>query len=320
MKKIKAFAPATIANFIVGFDSLGASIETLDEDHFGDIVSITQAQNRKIEITGKYAHHLPKNPDDNIVSYCIEAFHQTLTAKGIASSSFHLQLEKRLPIGSGLGSSASSIVAALTALNAYYDKALTDGELLLIAGNMEARITGCAHYDNVAPSLLGGLQLMIPQQLSEPLPWFEDWLLVLYHPGIEVSTKMAREILPDSFTLATVVNYWQKFAAFIHALYANNRQLAATLLNDKLIEPYRAQLIPHFEAGRTAALNAGALAFGISGSGPTCFAIADSLTSAKKISALLPTVMQSNSYAFCKIAKISSQGAKIIERSHHESI
>lgn len=312
MRKVKAFAPATIANFIVGFDSLGASLETLEGELFGDIVTIEPAAKQRIEITGTYAHNLPQHTDDNIVSTCILDFHQKLITRGLPIKTHYLQLEKRLPVGSGLGSSASSIVAALVALNAYYEDPFSQQELLLIAGKMEGVVCGSIHYDNVAPSLLGGLQLMIPERVSETLPWCEDWLLIVYHPGIEISTKMAREILPPSFDLAPVVNYWQKFAAFIHALYAHNHSLAASLMTDSLLEPYRAKLIPHFEAGRTAALNAGALAFGICGSGPTCFAITDSMTLAQKISASIEKKMQSMHTSFSKICKISTTGARVI--------
>ena len=313
MKKMSAFAPATIANFIVGFDCLGACLESLDGKLFGDIVTFSPSTSMQIEITGQYGDHLPPDNQDNLVAKCVEIFHGSLVKQGLPKQTFTLQLEKRLPVSSGLGSSASSIVATLVGLNAYYEYPFSNEELLLMAGDMERLACGEAHYDNVAPSLLGGLQLMMPQGLSQRLPHFEDWLFVLYYPGIEVSTKMAREILPDLFRLKDVVAYWQQFSAFIHALHTQNRKLVISLLSDKLLEPHRAKLIPHYATAKETALCHGALAFGISGSGPTCFAIADSLVGAQKISEKLTEVIQDNKRAFTKICKISSRGAHVIE-------
>lgn len=312
MKTIKAFAPASIANFIVGFDALGACVEAIDNDLLGDIVEISAATKNEIIIQGKYAQHLPPAVQDNIVVQCLHAFEQELIEKNYAIQTIELTLEKRLPVSSGLGSSASSIIATFVALNAFYENPLSDKELLILAGNMEGALCGAIHYDNIAPSLLGGLQLMIPDRLSETLPWFKELLIVLYHPGIEVSTKAARAILPPTIGLSSAVTYWQKYAAFIHALYTQNQELAFSLMNDELIEPKRAVLIPRFAAGKMAAYEQGALAFGISGSGPSCFAIANSIDSAKKMQLAIEHAMQGTEMAFSKICKIASQGARIL--------
>ena len=218
-----------------------------------------------------------------------------------------------MPIGSGLGSSSASIVAALVALNHFYDKPFSDHDLLMFAGTMEGAINGSVHYDNVAPCLFGGLQMITDGGAGcERLPFFTDWVLVIYHPGIEILTEIARSILPDNLPRAAAITYWQKLACFVHASHTGNSALAATQMNDMLIEPYRATLIPHFEAGRVAAINARALAFGISGSGPTCFAVTESIDVAHRVRDAIVGVMHGTDESFSKICTISKTGARLV--------
>lgn len=360
MRKIKAFAPATVANFIIGFDSLGAAVEEIvssefyddqvagntntkkevnnkrldEEELFGDLVVIDEINETaatcffEIQVKGRYAHMLPIDNPQNIVYRSCLAFHQALDQKDISlkRKNFSITLFKGLPVCSGLGSSSASIVATFIALNDLYQYPFNKQELLLLAGEMEGQISGTIHYDNVAPALLGGLQLMLPGKTTETLPIFENWLLVIYHPGIEISTKSAREILPKSVDLIKAIIYSQRLASLIHSLYQGNPALASSLLHDELIEPHRSTLIPNFALGREAALKAGALAFGISGSGPSCVAIVDSLDKAYIVQTAIIKAMQDTDYhleskrdsrtqvirPFSKICKISSKAAKIL--------
>jgi len=312
MTTIKIFAPASTANFIVGFDSLGLALKSIDDTLMGDIVTIKKNAETVFSVTGKFAHKVPKNIKNNIISHCCDFFHQKLQQHGKAIKNFHLELEKCLPVGSGLGSSASSIVAVLVALNIFYNEIFSKQILLQFAGEMEAHISGNIHYDNVAPSLYGGFQLLLPGKpsINHPLPFFEDWHLVIHYPGIAVTTQDARNILPKSFKLADVRNYWQKLATFIHALHTKNRTLAIGLLQDTLIEPHRASLIPHFSDTYKSALNAGALAFGISGSGPSYFALVDTIQKAKEIKKAITEVAPHNKEALSWICTIDQQGAR----------
>lgn len=312
--KIKAFAPATIANFIIGFDTLGAALSSIDNTLLGDIVTLEENKEFIFEISGPYAHKLPSELQNNLVVSCYHIFHKYLAIKNKPAKNFILNLEKRLPVGSGLGSSATSIVATLLALNKFYDDIFTKKELLVLAGEMEGTISGVIHYDNVAPSLLGGLQLMIPdkKRISETLPFFDDWFFVIYYPGITISTRHAREILPDNFSLHHVTAYWQKLASFIHGIYQKDRQLVKLLLQDHLIECHRSQFVPGFDDARIAAFNAGALAFGLSGSGPTCFAISESIEAAQSIQTAIKQAMPINAESFSQICTLDKQGARLL--------
>jgi len=317
MKAIHAFAPASIGNFIVGFDSLGACLECIDGSLLGDIVQIEPNASTILSVKGKFAHKLPQQIENNLLTHATHLFHQKLAEKNLSPTSFCLTLEKNLPICSGLGSSATSIVATIFALNAFYEKPFENKDLLEMAGAIEGIASGSCHYDNVAPSLLGGLQLMVPQEISKPLPWFEEYLIVMAYPGIEISTKMAREILPTHYKANEVISYWQNLACFIDAVHTQDKNLLKKILQDNLIEPYRAKLIPNFSLGKKAALEQGALAFSISGSGPSCFALVDSLEKAKNVQTVLDSCLKSSDEAWSQICKISKTGARII---HHEFI
>jgi homoserine kinase len=313
LMKISIFAPATIANFSVGFDSLGVALSDIEGSLFGDVVTIEPALETTMHITGSFAHKLPTNPIDNLVVKCSHLFHKQLSERGGPHKTFTLTLEKRMPIGSGLGSSSASVSAALVALNHFYGHPFSDKELLLFAGEMEGAVSGSIHYDNVAPCLFGGLQLIMSDTATcVSLPLFEDWFLVLYHPGIEVPTENARAILPHSLPRTGSIIYWQKLACFIHASHIKDSKLAAQQMHDVLIEPYRATLIPHFDEGREAAMNAGALAFGISGSGPTCFAITESIDAAHRVQGAIVGAMHGTDELFSKICTISKTGARVV--------
>ena len=156
------------------------------------------------------------------------------------------------------------------------DRPLDKTTLLGLMGELEGRISGSVHYDNVAPCYLGGLQLMLEEEgiISQEVPCFDDWLWVMAYPGIKVSTAEARAILPAQYRRQDCISHGRYLAGFIHACHTRQPQLAAKLMQDVIAEPYRTRLLPGFAEARKAAQEIGALACGISGSGPTLFAVA----------------------------------------------
>ena len=143
-----------------------------------------------------------------------------------------------MPIGSGLGSSACSVVAALVAMNEHCGKPLNENRMLALMGEMEGRISGSVHYDNVAPCYLGGMQLMIEENgiISQQIPGFDEWLWVLAYPGIKVSTAEARAILPAQYRRQDCIAHGRHLAGFIHACYSRQPQLAAKLMKDVIAD------------------------------------------------------------------------------------
>lgn len=154
---VVAYAPASSANLSVGFDVLGAALAPIDGSLLGDRVLVEEGTSPfSLSSVGHYAHKLPDDPKKNILYDCWVGYGEALVKRGLALKPLHMVLEKNLPVGSGLGSSACSVVAALEGLNAFHDNALNQHDLLLLMGEMEGRISGSVHYDNVAPSYLGG--------------------------------------------------------------------------------------------------------------------------------------------------------------------
>ncbi|MEJ2534540.1 MAG: homoserine kinase [Gammaproteobacteria bacterium] len=275
---MKVFAPASTGNLSVGFDALGLALESLEGDLLGDVVEVSgqPADNWLLEVAGPFADELPEDPEDNVVLASCRRFERLMRSRGRDVTPRRVRLDKRLPVGSGLGSSASSIVAALAALNQAFHDPLDRRELLALMAEMEGGVSGDVHLDNIAPSLLGGLRLCMPDGRRQyALPWPGGWQMLVAWPGTRTETRMARGLLPEVLPRATAIAHGAQFARFVHELHSGDPRDAAACLVDLIAEPWRRDLIPGFDAAREALLGLGALAFGISGSGPTVFAIFD---------------------------------------------
>lgn len=307
---VKVYAPASSANMSVGFDVLGAAVTSVDGALLGDYVSVESAESFSVRNLGRFADKLPTEPRENIVWQCWERFCQEI-GKTVPVA---MTLEKNMPIGSGLGSSACSVVAALVAMNEYCGKPLSDSRLLLLMGELEGRISGSVHYDNVAPCFLGGMQLMIEENgiISQSVPGFEEWLWVLAYPGIKVSTAEARAILPAQYRRQDCIAHGRHLAGFIHACHTRQPALAAKLMQDVIAEPYRTKLLPGFGEARQAAMETGALACGISGSGPTLFAVCDKPETAQRVADWLGQHYLQNQEGFVHICRLDTAGARVL--------
>lgn len=315
-KVMRAYAPASIGNVSLGFDLLGAALKPIDGSLLGDQVDVQWAESFSLEVKGAFADKLPSEHNSNIVSHCYRHFIHLLSAKEPNLPAVKMTLYKELPIGSGLGSSASSIVAALHGLNQFYAEVLgyqpfNHQQMLLMMGELEGQISGSVHYDNVAPCFLGGLTLMAEQvdTLALQLPIFKHWYWVVCYSGINVSTAAAREILPKQVSLSTSIEFGRQLAVFVDALYRQDEKLAASMMTDVLAEPYRKSLLPCFDESRQFAQLNGALAFGISGSGPTVFAVCNQISQARTIEKWLIEHYIQNDSGFSHICQLDEQGA-----------
>ncbi len=311
---VVVYAPASIGNVSVGFDVLGAAVSPIDGSLLGDRVCV-QAGSLPFELktAGRFVDKLPSDPEQNIVYDCWKVFVRELTIKQITAKPLVMTLEKNMPIGSGLGSSACSIVAALDALNRFHGQPLNETELLALMGEMEGKISGGIHYDNVAPCYLGGLQLMIEEQgiISQPVPGFDQWFWVMAYPGIKVSTAEARAILPAQYRRQDVIAHGRHLAGFIHACHTQQPELAATMIKDVIAEPYREKLLPGFSQAREYAKSAGALVTGISGSGPTLFSICQQQDVAERVAKWLEKNYLQNEQGFVHICRLDKQGSQV---------
>ena len=312
-KILTVYAPASSGNVSVGFDALGLALAPVDGSLLGDCVSIIEGQpaDWTLCVEGPFAHALPQDQEQNIVISSCRRFEQAARAKGIEIRPLNITLDKRLPVGSGLGSSASSIVATLVALNRYFNRPLDRPALLQMMAEMEGSISGEIHLDNIAPCLLGGLRLCIPggsRQYS--LPWPAHWQSVVAWPGTRLETRGAREVLPEKYERKTVVTHGAQFALFVHLLHQGDAHAAAGCLVDLLAEPYRMSMLPGFEAARVELAKLGALATGISGSGPTIFCIVDDNRTAVAAADWLKTHYLKNEAGFVHVCRADLAGAR----------
>ncbi len=310
MNAVRAYAPASIGNLSLGFDVLGAALQPVDGSRLGDEVEVVPAASFSLTITGPFADKLPADTRSNIVSHCYRYFCAALEKTGRHAEPVAMTLYKNLPIGSGLGSSASSIVAAFTALNDAAGQPFDEDSMLAMMGELEGQISGSIHYDNVAPCYLGGMTLMTGDtQIAVRLPVIDSWYLAVCYSGISVSTAQARDILPSTIDMQDTLTFGRQLAVFVHALYQGNSKQAAAMINDVIAEPWRKQLLPAFDTARQASLQKGALAFGISGSGPTVFAVCDSESVANDVAAGLKDKYIQNDDGFAHVCQIPGAGA-----------
>lgn len=310
IRTVTVFAPASVANVGCGFDIMGFAIRGI-----GDKVTISLTENGEggaLINSGIYGHLLPGEMDRNTAGVAVRAY---LEATGMRDQGVKIGLEKNLPLGSGLGSSASSAAAALVAVNQIFGNPLTRKELIPFAMESEKLASGSPHADNAAPSLLGGFVLI---RSYNPLDIIqikcpEELFCIVSHPHIQVNTSDARRILKRDIPLHDVTRQSANTAAFITGLLREDFDLIGRSMSDFLAEPKRIKLIPGFEKVKIAAIEAGALACGISGSGPSVFALFRGEDIGEKISSaieksFLEAGLESESF----LSSLNEPGAFII--------
>ena len=264
---VTVFAPATIANVGPGFDALGLAIERP-----GDRITATRVARPGIAFAVRGSQSgLPRRQSDNVACHVARLMLDELAPRlGV-----RLVLQKGTPIGSGLGSSAASSVAAAVAVNALLPRPLPRRELLRFATEGERKASGAPHADNVAPALLGGVCLVRGGDRPEAvrLPAKDVFVWIVVHPHLVVNTAAARRMLPRSVPLGLAARQWANVGGLVAGLVSGDAALVAHSIEDSIIEPVRARLIPCFYDVKEAALAAGALGCSIAGSGPSVFAV-----------------------------------------------
>jgi len=309
MKSVKAFAPATVANVSCGFDILGFAIDAM-----GDTVELVLKDEpgiRVVSIEGDEGR-LPLAVEKNTCAVAIQAM---LDEMGI-NPGIDIYLQKGLPLGSGMGSSAASAVAALVAANEILGNPFEKKELLPFAIAAEKVACGAGHADNVAPSLLGGFVLIRDYHPLDVIKLHvpDELYCTLLHPHFELNTADSRSVLRDQVPMKVSTIQSGNVAGFIAGLYQEDYELISRSLKDVIAEPYRAVLIPGFYEIRETLKDAGALGMGISGSGPTLFALSKGAETSTKIAAAAQEIYQTIGLEVdIYFSKINTQGAYVIQ-------
>ena len=307
MDYLKIFAHATVANVSCGFDSLGFAVDAV-----GDEMTFTKTSEKGVKITNITGADLPYDVDKNAASAVIKKI--LLDAK--ADFGIALTIHKGFSPGSGLGSSAASAAGAAFGVNQFLADKYSNLELTKFAMFGEEVACGSAIADNVAAAIYGGFVLVRSYEPLEiiKLPVPEALRVVAIHPQIAIKTKDAREVLPKEIALKNAVTQWANVGGLVSGLFTNNYELISNSLVDVIVEPFRKGLIPFFDEVKTNALNAGALGAGISGSGPTIFALCKGEKSAKDVYKAIESTYKETGIGFeIFISKINPQGMKIIE-------
>ena len=306
---VKASAPATVANVSCGFDIFGFAVEapadevivTLNDSGIVTILRIEGDEGR-----------LPMDAGRNTAGVGVAAYLKKIGSRKGAE----ITLFKNLPLGSGMGSSAASSVAALVAINSLHGDPLTRQDLLPFAMEAERIACGSAHADNVAPSLLGGFVLI---RGYDPLdvvgiPTPEGLFCTLVHPHIELRTEDSRRVLKPSIPIRDAITQWGNIAGLVVGLMKPDFALISRSLHDVVAEPIRSVLIPGFDMIKESAINSGALGCGISGSGPTIFSLSGDIKIAHSIGEIIQQQFTSfglKSDVF--VSRINREGAKVTE-------
>jgi len=279
-KSVKAFAPASVANVGCGFDIMGFAVQGI-----GDTVTVSlqpDSDNSKITLTGTYGYLTPTERSKNTAGVAINAY---LEAIGKSDIGLNIILEKNMPLGSGMGSSASSSAAAVYAVNHLLGSPLSTQDLIPFTMEGERIACGSAHADNVAPALLGGFVLIRSYNpldiISVKCP--DDLFAAVVHPHIELNTSDSRRVLNKEVSVANAIIQSANTAGFMVALIKSDYELMKRSMSDLLAEPKRTQLIPGFDAIKNAALEAGAIGCGIAGSGPSIFALCKGESTARQV-------------------------------------
>jgi homoserine kinase len=306
-----AFAPASTSNLAVGFDILGHPVGPV-----GDRVTVTRRAELGVVVAGVtgVAGELPTDPALNTATVGLVAMLDEVRP----GFGLEVKVDKGIPLGSGIGGSAASAVAAIVAANALLPEPLTPMELFRYALVGEAVASGAAHGDNVAPSLFGGLVLVRSSAPADvvQLPAPGTLRCVIALPRLRLDTRHARAVLPSSFPLHTIVEQTANLAGVVAGCCTGDLPLIARSMRDVLVEPHRASLIPGFAEVQGAAMGAGALGCSISGGGPAVFAWCAGEKIAEAVrAAMVSAFVRSGTAAEGWSSPVNGPGARVEEVS-----
>lgn len=306
IKRIRVRATATVSNLNCGFDVLGMAI-----NEPCDFIDLEINDSGTVAITGiKGCSSLSTDTDKNVVGVVLNA----IIRKTGTKAGFRAFIEKGITPGSGIGSSAASSAAAAFAANELMGNIFSPEELVAFAMEGERLASGTAHADNVAPALLGGITLI---RSYEPLDIIRvnippELFCVVIHPDMEIKTSMARAMLDKHIPLVTAVKQWGNVGGLIAGFFREDYDLIGRSLVDHVAEPKRSSLIPGFIELKQAAIQNGALGAGISGSGPSVFALCRGEANGEKVLGAMKACMDTRRVA-CNayLSPVNRKGAKI---------
>lgn len=306
-KTIRVFAPASTANLGCGFDVMGMAL-----DGVGDVLRMSVWDGDSLVINNDSGMDLPSDIEKNVITPAVRAF---MAAAG-KKAAVEITVEKKILPGSGIGSSAASSAAAVFGLNELFGRPFTVKELVDFAMQGEKLISGTAHADNSAPAVMGGIVFIRGYEpldiVSLPVP--DSFCFSVVHPHIMVSTKEARDVLRKEIPMREAVTQWGNVGGLVAGIMTGDMPLIGRSMRDVVVEPYRKGFIPGYDDLKAACMVAGALAVNISGSGPSVFALSDSLETAERVGKVMKThfdalKIENDLY----VSHVPTVGARVVE-------
>lgn len=306
MNEIRIFSPATVANVSCGFDVMGFCLDSV-----GDEMVIRKVERKGIHITRIEGFDLPYEAEKNVSGVSALAMYDAIDV----DFGFEIEIYKKIKPGSGIGSSAASAVGSVFGMNELIGRPFNKTQLTEFAIKGEALASKCEHADNLAPAMFGGFALVksVSPLVILEIPSPEDLYATIIHPQIEIKTAESRALLPKEVALQDAITQWANFGSLIHGLHTGDFEVIKNALHDVIVEPHRSKLIPYFNEVTKAAINAGALGSGISGSGPSIFTLSKGIENAINVKDAIEKVYSKTGIDFdIHVSQINDKGIKII--------
>ena len=304
--EVKVFGPATVSNVGPGFDLMGFALEAP-----GDEMIIRRNGTGTLVLVDESGCKLPLDPEKNVAAVAARALLDDLDNK----EGFDLVFTRKINPGSGVGSSAASCVAAVVGVNEILGCPFDTEALIPFAMEGEKLASGAFHADNIAPALLGGITLIRgydPLDIKH-IPYPDDLWCAVVHPGLEIRTKESRKLIPDQVPLKTALQQCGNLAGLVAGLATGDYPLISRSVTDVFAEPYRTGQLPDFEELRSAALAAGSIGTGLSGSGPSVFSLCRGEEMARSVGAVMRSHFTKRSIeASVYTSKISEAGCRVL--------
>ncbi len=301
-RTVKIRVPGTSANLGAGFDTLGIACSCYNELE----LTLYKDNRLEIEVTGEGAGDIPTDERNIVWRSIVKVLKRLGCNKEFLGA--RIKMHNMVPLSRGLGSSATAIVGGIKAANEALGAPLTGQDLLKIATDIEG------HPDNVAPALFGGMTISTVKNGQPETFRFMPRLnfkMVVAVPDFYLPTKAAREVLPDKISRSDAIFNIGSTAILIAALMKGSKRFIYNAFEDKMHQPYRAELIPGMFDVFQAAKEAGAMGAFLSGAGPCLIAFTDK-NEARVGKAMIEAFARHDVKAEYMVLSVDEEGAKVI--------
>ena len=307
MESIKVFSPGSITNLSCGYDILGVCLQNR-----GDEITVKKTNKKEIIIKSNDEYNISKDINKNVAGIAAQALLKNIDI----DFGFEIEIKKGIKPGSGIGSSAASSAGTVFAINQLLDSPFSQLDLIKFSMEGEKYVSGSYHADNVAPIIFGGITLV--RSINEidviKLPSPKNLEVVIVRPNIEIKTSDSRKVVKNKIKIEKMVEQSANLGSFISSLYTEDYELMSRSVVDVIVEPNRSILIPEFDVIKKISKTSGALAVGISGSGPSIFSLSSESSTSQKILDNITTHFNNLKIDYDGfISKINSTGIKILE-------